>query len=118
MVMVGIAPVSDALGRVNKLEVVPLEELKRPRVDVVVNCSGVFRDLFVNQVWGSAVAGRASWSMLDSARAAIETSAAACQMGRAQSEVAALLLRAEPRQFFNNAVLPLYVPFLSGMQLS
>lgn len=36
--------------RVNKLEVIPLEELKRPRVDVVVNCSGVFRDLFVNQM--------------------------------------------------------------------
>lgn len=27
-----------------------MEELKRPRVDVVVNCSGVFRDLFINQV--------------------------------------------------------------------
>ena len=52
MVMVGIAPVADALGRVNKLEVVPLEQLGRPRVDVVVNCSGVFRDLFVNQVCG------------------------------------------------------------------
>ena len=48
--MVGVKPVPDALGRVNKLEVIPLEELKRPRVDVVVNCSGVFRDLFVNQV--------------------------------------------------------------------
>ena len=48
--MVGIAPVADALGRVNKLEVVPLEELRRPRIDVVVNCSGVFRDLFVNQM--------------------------------------------------------------------
>ena len=48
--MVGINPVSDALGRVNKLEVIPLEELGRPRVDVVVNCSGVFRDLFVNQM--------------------------------------------------------------------
>jgi len=48
--MVGIRPVADALGRVNKLEVIPLEELGRPRVDVVVNCSGVFRDLFVNQV--------------------------------------------------------------------
>ena len=52
MVMVGIAPVADALGRVNKLEVVPMEELGRPRIDVVVNCSGVFRDLFVNQVRG------------------------------------------------------------------
>lgn len=50
MMMVGINPVSDALGRVNKLEVMPLSELGRPRVDVVVNCSGVFRDLFVNQM--------------------------------------------------------------------
>ena len=48
--MVGVNPVSDALGRVNKLEVIPLEQLGRPRVDVVVNCSGVFRDLFVNQM--------------------------------------------------------------------
>jgi len=50
MYMVGVKPVPDALGRVNKLEVIPLEELGRPRVDVVVNCSGVFRDLFVNQM--------------------------------------------------------------------
>ena len=50
MMLVGINPVSDALGRVNKLEVIPLEDLGRPRVDVVVNCSGVFRDLFVNQM--------------------------------------------------------------------
>lgn len=48
--MVGARPVPDALGRVNKVEPVPLEELGRPRVDVVVNCSGVFRDLFINQV--------------------------------------------------------------------
>ena len=48
--MVGVKPVPDALGRVNKLEVISLEELGRPRVDVVVNCSGVFRDLFVNQM--------------------------------------------------------------------
>lgn len=50
MWMVGVAPVPDALGRVNKLKLIPLEELGRPRVDVVVNCSGVFRDLFVNQM--------------------------------------------------------------------
>lgn len=57
MMMVGIKPVPDALGRVNKLEVIPLEELGRPRVDVVVNCSGVFRDLFVNQVGKRGVRG-------------------------------------------------------------
>ena len=55
MCMVGVEPVADALGRVNKLRVIPLEELGRPRVDVVVNCSGVFRDLFVNQVGFSIV---------------------------------------------------------------
>ncbi len=47
---IGVRPVPDSLGRVNKLELIPLEELGRPRIDVVVNCSGVFRDLFVNQM--------------------------------------------------------------------
>jgi magnesium chelatase subunit H len=47
---VGVKPVPDSLGRVNKLELIPLEELGRPRVDIVVNCSGVFRDLFINQM--------------------------------------------------------------------
>ncbi|MGK7884607.1 MAG: magnesium chelatase subunit H, partial [Crocosphaera sp.] len=50
MWMVGVKPVPDALGRVNKLELISLEELGRPRIDVVVNCSGVFRDLFINQM--------------------------------------------------------------------
>ncbi|AFZ23139.1 cobaltochelatase CobN subunit [Cylindrospermum stagnale PCC 7417] len=50
MWMVGVRPVADALGRVNKLELIPLEELGRPRIDVVINCSGVFRDLFINQM--------------------------------------------------------------------
>jgi magnesium chelatase subunit H len=48
--LVGVRPVPDALGRVNKLELIPLEELGRPRIDVVVSCSGVFRDLFINQM--------------------------------------------------------------------
>jgi magnesium chelatase subunit H len=47
---VGVRPLPDSLGRVNKLELIPLEELGRPRIDVVVNCSGVFRDLFINQM--------------------------------------------------------------------
>ncbi|BBA79010.1 magnesium chelatase subunit H [cyanobacterium endosymbiont of Rhopalodia gibberula] len=50
MWMVGVKPVPDALGRVNKLELIPLKELGRPRIDVVVSCSGVFRDLFINQM--------------------------------------------------------------------
>jgi magnesium chelatase subunit H len=48
--MVGVRPLPDSLGRVNKLELIPLAELGRPRIDVVINCSGVFRDLFINQM--------------------------------------------------------------------
>jgi len=48
--LVGVRPVADSLGRVNKVELIPLEELGRPRIDVVVSCSGVFRDLFINQM--------------------------------------------------------------------
>jgi len=47
---VGVKPMPDSVGRVNKLELISLEELGRPRIDVVVNCSGVFRDLFINQM--------------------------------------------------------------------
>jgi magnesium chelatase subunit H len=48
--LVGVRPVADSLGRVNKVELIPLEQLGRPRIDVVVSCSGVFRDLFINQM--------------------------------------------------------------------
>ena len=50
LMLLGVRPVPDSIGRVNKLELIPLEELGRPRVDVVVTCSGVFRDLFINQM--------------------------------------------------------------------
>jgi magnesium chelatase subunit H len=50
MWMVGARPIPDSLGRINKVELIPLAELGRPRIDVVVNCSGVFRDLFINQM--------------------------------------------------------------------
>ncbi|MEN9275622.1 MAG: magnesium chelatase subunit H, partial [Gloeomargarita sp. GMQP_bins_5] len=49
--LVGVKPMPDALGRMNRLQLIPLEELGRPRIDVVVNCSGVFRDLFLNQMY-------------------------------------------------------------------
>ncbi|KAI3968246.1 hypothetical protein MKX01_018549 [Papaver californicum] len=48
--LIGVRPIADSVGRVNKVEPISLEELGRPRVDVVVNCSGVFRDLFINQM--------------------------------------------------------------------
>jgi magnesium chelatase subunit H len=50
LALAGVRPVPDSIGRVNKVELIPLEELGRPRIDVVVTCSGVFRDLFINQM--------------------------------------------------------------------
>jgi magnesium chelatase subunit H len=44
--LLGVSPVRDALNRVTEVEVIPLSELKRPRIDVVMTVSGIFRDLF------------------------------------------------------------------------
>ncbi|HIH69239.1 cobaltochelatase subunit CobN [Methermicoccus shengliensis] len=40
----GCMPVWDANGKVKGIEVIPLEELKRPRVDCTVRISGILRD--------------------------------------------------------------------------
>lgn len=44
--LMGCAPEADSLGRITRVRLVPLAELGRPRIDAVVTCSGIFRDLF------------------------------------------------------------------------
>ena len=44
--LLGVRPVRDALNRVTEVEVISLDALKRPRIDVVMTVSGIFRDLF------------------------------------------------------------------------
>ena len=44
--LLGVKPVRDALNRTTSVEVIPLGELGRPRVDIVMTVSGIFRDLF------------------------------------------------------------------------
>src|ERR1700749_3879365 len=44
--LLGVRPVRDAMNRVTGVQPVSLEELGRPRVDVVMTVSGIFRDLF------------------------------------------------------------------------
>src|SRR2546430_978578 len=44
--LLGVRPVRDALNRATEIAVIPLEELSRPRIDVVMTVSGIFRDLF------------------------------------------------------------------------
>jgi len=48
--LLGVKPKYDSIGRVVGLEVIPLEELGRPRIDVVARISGMFRDAFFNLV--------------------------------------------------------------------
>lgn len=44
--LLGVRPVADALNRVTRVEPIPLDQLRRPRIDVVMTVSGIFRDLF------------------------------------------------------------------------
>ena len=44
--LLGVRPVRDALNRTASVAAIPLAELGRPRIDVVMTVSGIFRDLF------------------------------------------------------------------------
>ena len=44
--LMGVRPVRDSMNRATEVEVIPLETLNRPRIDVVMTVSGIFRDLF------------------------------------------------------------------------
>jgi len=46
--LVGAEPVKEGTGRIVRYELRPLAELGHPRVDVLGNLSGIFRDSFVN----------------------------------------------------------------------
>lgn len=48
--LLGAKPKEDELGNISDVELIPLEELKRPRIDAVVTVSGIFRDLLTHQM--------------------------------------------------------------------
>ncbi len=49
--LMGVKPVwSKTGGQVIDLEVIPISELKRPRIDVTINITGLFRDTFPNLI--------------------------------------------------------------------
>ena len=51
LALIGARPVWEgASGRVTGVEVIPLAELRRPRVDVTLRISGFFRDAFPTQI--------------------------------------------------------------------
>ena len=48
--MLGVEPVRDAFGRVSDIRLIPSETLGRPRIDVIVQTSGQFRDLAASRL--------------------------------------------------------------------
>ncbi|QZZ18612.1 magnesium chelatase subunit H [Leptothermofonsia sichuanensis E412] len=46
--LVGAEPVKEGTGRIVRYELKPLADLDHPRIDVLANLSGIFRDSFVN----------------------------------------------------------------------
>ena len=46
--LMGVRPTWSKTGQVNGLEVIPISELGRPRIDVTVRITGLFRDAFPN----------------------------------------------------------------------
>ncbi len=46
--LVGAQPVKEGTGRIVRYELQPLEEVGHPRIDILGNLSGIFRDTFVN----------------------------------------------------------------------
>jgi len=50
LALVGARPTRDGYGRLSGAELIPLGELGRPRIDVVMSVSGIFRDLLPLQI--------------------------------------------------------------------
>ncbi len=50
LALMGARAVTDQLGKVSQVKLLPLKELNRPRLDVVCTVSGIFRDLMPNQM--------------------------------------------------------------------
>jgi cobaltochelatase CobN len=48
--MLGVEPVRDPFNRVISIKVIPLEKLGRPRIDVVAQTAGQFRDLAASRI--------------------------------------------------------------------
>ena len=50
LALLGARPRFDGYGRLTGAELIPLEQLDRPRIDVIITMSGIFRDLLPLQI--------------------------------------------------------------------
>ncbi|MCB8948571.1 MAG: magnesium chelatase subunit H [Ardenticatenaceae bacterium] len=47
--LLGARPIEDELGNIADVALIPLAEMSRPRIDVIMTLSGIFRDIFHHQ---------------------------------------------------------------------
>ena len=103
LALIGARPVWEgASGRVTGVEVIPLAELRRPRVDVTLRISGFFRDAFPTQIAlfheaVQAVAERDEPADANPIAARIRADARSCGDGRPAVEQARRARRVLPR---------------------
>lgn len=50
LALMGARPEKDAHGKISAYKLIPLSELGRPRIDVLMTASGIFRDTFAMQI--------------------------------------------------------------------
>ncbi len=48
--LIGARPIKDGQGKIGRYELIPLTELGRPRIDVLMTASGIFRDTFAGTI--------------------------------------------------------------------
>lgn len=48
--LLGVKPLWDSKGRISDVELIPFEELGRPRMDVLITVSGLYRDTFPDKM--------------------------------------------------------------------
>lgn len=50
LALIGARPKTDEMGKISDVELISQEDLERPRIDVVITVSGIFRDLLSHQI--------------------------------------------------------------------
>lgn len=104
MAALGVRPKWDEGGRLAGVELIPTKELKRPRVDVVLSATGLYRDHFPNVIkWlAEAVRLAAAEKEPDNAVRASSESIRSALAGRGLPE-ARLAAQADTRIFSNES---------------
>ncbi|MCD9028199.1 cobaltochelatase subunit CobN [Luteimonas sp. BDR2-5] len=99
----GLRPVWDAGGRLTALEIIPASELGRPRIDVVVQATSVYRDQFDGFMRLLAAAIERLAAEGDAGNAVARNSAAVAERLRAQGVEAARAQALSTLRIFSNA---------------